>query len=92
MLVKGVPFNMDRILYSTAIGIFPRGLVVRIPPSHGGGRGSIPRTGSIFFKEMLKIHDICTNSISSSSLLYQKYRIDMAVKININVGNVFPVV
>jgi len=41
---------------------------------------------------MLKIHDICTNSISSSSLLYQKYRIDMAVKININVGNVFPVV
>ena len=28
--------------------IFPRGLVVRIPPSHGGGRGSIPRTGNIF--------------------------------------------
>ena len=52
--VKGVPFNMDCILCSTTISIFPRGLVVRIPPSHGGGRGSIPRTGSIFFCEMLK--------------------------------------
>ena len=29
-----------------AIGLsFPYGLVVRIPPSHGGGRGSIPRVG-----------------------------------------------
>ena len=32
-----------------AIGLsFPYGLVVRIPPSHGGGRGSIPRVGVIF--------------------------------------------
>ena len=45
---------MDRIMCSTAISIFPRGLVVRIPPSHGGGRGSIPRTGSIFFSEILQ--------------------------------------
>ena len=26
---------------------FPYGLVVRIPPFHGGGRGSIPRVGVI---------------------------------------------
>ena len=32
-----------------AIGLsFPYGLVVRIPPSHGGGRGSIPRVWELF--------------------------------------------
>ena len=43
----------------------PRGLVVRIRRSHRRGRGSIPRTGTTFFKEPL---GFSLSSMSCSSL------------------------
>ena len=38
------------VIALTVISIIPSGLVVRIPRSHRGGRGSIPRLGKIHFK------------------------------------------
>ena len=43
-------FKTIRMSFEMGASIIPRGLVVRIPRSHRGGRGSIPRTGIIFIR------------------------------------------
>ena len=55
--------------------MLPRGLVVRIPRSHRGGRGSIPRTG-ISFNSLARPSDTWTTAlISFANIILTDYRI-----------------
>ena len=44
--------NLLKTVLSHRVTMFPGSLVVRIPRSHRGGRGSIPRLGRLFFSNI----------------------------------------
>ena len=49
-------FQLSTFIYCIkSISVIPSGLVVRIPRSHRGGRGSIPRLGRLLFPFLVEL-------------------------------------